>query len=130
MKQPVNILIIDPEPENRKGLSEILTSQGFEILEAVTGTDGLGKAATYLPDIIILEPELSDMDGVGLTEKIRKWSELPILMLSKRREEREIVRALDSGADDYLIKPFYPEELLARIRVALRRIEWRFSPWS
>jgi two-component system KDP operon response regulator KdpE len=127
MKQPINILIIDPEPENRKGLTAILTSQGFQTMEAVTGTDGLGKAATYLPDIIILEPELSDMDGVGLTEKIRKWSELPILMLSQRREEKEIVRALDSGADDYLTKPFRPEELLARIRVALRRMEWRFA---
>lgn len=130
MSYAPTILLIDPEKAIRKALSKILRTHGFRIAEAVNGKEGLDKAISCTPDLIILEPDLADMDGIGLTQEIRRRSDLPIpiLILSVRREEQEIVQALDSGADDYITKPFYPEELLARVRVALRRIGWHWSP--
>jgi DNA-binding response OmpR family regulator len=127
MSYSPTILVIDPEKGIRRALSKILRNQGFHIKEAVSGQEGLDKASTCQPDLIILNTELADMDGIDLTEEIRRRSGLPILIISACQDEQEIVRALDSGADDYIVKPFYPKELLARVRVALRRIGWRWS---
>ena len=117
-----NILVVDPDRAIQESLSALLAGQGFRVIQGGSAEDGLAKAAAWPPSLILLELELPDMDGVALCQQIRQWSTLPIIVLSTRRSEADIVQALDSGADDYLIKPFYPQELLARIRVALRRV--------
>jgi two-component system KDP operon response regulator KdpE len=121
MSYSPHILIVDPEKEIRKGLHRILTDQGFRVTEAITAEDGIAKAIARPPDLIILELELPDIDGCDFCREVRQWTQLPILVLSARREEMSIVEALDAGADDYMGKPFNAEEFLARVRVALRR---------
>jgi two-component system, OmpR family, KDP operon response regulator KdpE len=118
--QPV-ILVIEDEAPIRKFLRVSLGAQGYRMVESGTGTDGLLQAATAQPDLIILDLGLPDMDGVELTRKIREWSQVPIIIVSARGKEQDKVVALDAGADDYLTKPFGVSELLARLRVALRR---------
>lgn len=118
-KDPL-ILLIDDEPQILRALKTILSAGRFRVLSAVTGEQGIALAASQSPDIIILDLTLPDMDGIQVTEQIREWSAVPIIVLSVRDGERDKVAALDKGADDYLIKPFNIEELLARIRVALR----------
>lgn len=118
-KDPL-ILLIDDEPQILRALKTILSSGRFNVISAVTGEQGLALAASQAPDIIILDLTLPDMDGIQVTEQIREWSTTPIIVLSVRDGERDKVAALDKGADDYLTKPFNIEELLARIRVALR----------
>ncbi|MBA4385507.1 MAG: DNA-binding response regulator [Anaerolinea sp.] len=114
------ILLIDDEPQILRALKTILTSGHFKVLAAVNGEDGIALAASQSPDVIILDLTLPDMDGIQVCEQIRQWSQVPIIILSVRDDEREKVAALDKGADDYLTKPFNIEELMARIRVALR----------
>jgi len=114
------ILLIDDEPQILRALKTILTSGHFKVLSAVNGEDGLALAASQSPDVIILDLTLPDMDGIQVCEQIRQWSQVPIIVLSVRDGERDKVAALDKGADDYLTKPFNIEELMARIRVALR----------
>ena len=114
------ILLIDDEPQILRALKTILTSGHFKVLSAVNGEEGLALAASQSPDVIILDLTLPDMDGIEVCEQIRQWSQVPIIVLSVRDGERDKVAALDKGADDYLTKPFNIEELLARIRVALR----------
>ncbi len=118
-KNPL-ILLIDDEPQILRALKTILGSAHFRVISAVTGEDGIALAATQSPDVIILDLTLPDMDGIKVCEQIREWSKTPIIVLSVRDGERDKVLALDKGADDYLTKPFNIEELLARIRVALR----------
>ncbi len=118
-KDPL-ILIIDDEPQILRALKTILSAGRFKVISASTGEHGLALAASQSPDVIILDLTLPDMDGIQITEQIREWSAVPIIILSVRDSERDKVAALDKGADDYLIKPFNIEELLARIRVALR----------
>lgn len=118
-KDPL-ILLIDDEPQILRALKTILTSGHFKVLSAVNGEDGIALAASQSPDVIILDLTLPDMDGIQVCEQIRQWSQVPIIILSVRDDEREKVAALDKGADDYLTKPFNIEELMARIRVALR----------
>ncbi|HVU86731.1 MAG TPA: response regulator [Pirellulales bacterium] len=114
------ILIIEDEQEIRRFLRASLGAHGYRFIEAESGRQGLMLAASQQPDLIVLDLGLPDMDGIELIPRIREWSKLPIIVLSARGQEREKVAALDAGADDYLTKPFGMDELLARIRVALR----------
>ncbi len=117
--QPV-ILVIDDEPQILRALKTILGSKQFKVLTASRGEEGLALAAAQKPDLIILDLSLPDISGLDVCSHIREWSQVPIIILSVRDRESDKVRALDLGADDYLTKPFGIEELLARIRVALR----------
>jgi len=114
------ILIIDDEVQIRKLLEITLTSNGFKITEAVNGKSGLLTAANHPPDLIILDLGLPDDDGQNILKKLREWYFSPIIILSVRNSEEDIITALDNGANDYLVKPFRTGELLARIRTALR----------
>ncbi len=116
----ITILCIEDEPQIRRFLRASLATQGYRLLEAATGRQGLADAATRSPDVIILDLGLPDMDGLEVTRRIRDVSKTPIIVLSARGQDRDKVNALDAGADDYLTKPFSVAELLARIRVALR----------
>lgn len=118
-KDPL-ILIVDDEPQILRALKTILKARHFQVEMANTGEQGLALAAARQPDLVILDLSLPDMDGIHVCEQIREWSRVPIVVLSVRDNERDKVAALDKGADDYLTKPFGIEELLARIRVALR----------
>jgi two-component system, OmpR family, KDP operon response regulator KdpE len=120
---PDNILIIDDEVQIRRLLEITLTSSGYKISEASTGKEGLVKAATGHPVLIILDLGLPDADGFEILKKLREWFLKPILILSVRNSEEDIIRALDHGANDYLTKPFRTGELLARIRAAIRQSE-------
>jgi two-component system KDP operon response regulator KdpE len=115
------ILIVDDEVTIRRFLHTILASKDFCLHEAETGHAGLAAAATFRPDIMLLDLGLPDMDGIEVIRRIREWSALPIIVLSVRERENDKIAALDAGADDYLTKPFGVGELLARIRAALRR---------
>ncbi|WP_394994901.1 response regulator [Emticicia sp.] len=114
------ILIIDDETQIRKLLEITLSANNFKVHEASTGKEGLISAATRPPDMILLDLGLPDEDGQVILKKLREWYKAPIMILSVRDNEDDIVRALDSGANDYLTKPFRTGELLARIRTALR----------
>ena len=121
MVSPDNILIIDDELQIRRLLEITLSANGYKISEAATGKEGLSMAATSQPVLIILDLGLPDTDGVEVLKKLREWYLKPILILSVRNSEEDIVKALDNGANDYLTKPFRTGELLARIRVAIRQ---------
>jgi two-component system KDP operon response regulator KdpE len=121
MNLPETILIIDDEVQIRRLLEITLSSNGFNISEAATGKDGLIAAATQHPQLIILDLGLPDADGIEILKKLREWYQKPIIILSVRNSEDDIINALDNGANDYLAKPFRTGELLARIRVALRQ---------
>jgi two-component system KDP operon response regulator KdpE len=118
---PPRILIVDDEPAIRRFLRTVLDSEEFSVHEAENGHAALAAAAVLKPGVILLDLGLPDMDGVEVIRRLREWSQAPIIVLSVREREEEKVRALDAGADDYLTKPFGVAELLARIRVALRR---------
>ncbi|MEO8797890.1 MAG: response regulator [Polyangiaceae bacterium] len=114
------ILVIEDEPQMSKFMRLSLTAQGYRVIEAATGEEGLRQAVQHTPDLIVLDLGLPDLDGMEVTRRIREWSVAPILIVSARGREEDKVKALDEGADDYLTKPFATGELLARIRVALR----------
>jgi len=120
MNNAPHILVIDDEPQILRALRTILAENEFKVSIANRGEDGLNIAATTTPDVIILDLGLPDMDGVEVCKRLREWTQCPIIVLSARDSERDKVAALDNGADDYLTKPFGIEELLARVRVALR----------
>jgi two-component system KDP operon response regulator KdpE len=115
-----HILVIDDEPQILRALRTILTEKKFKVTTANRGEEGLALAAASMPDIVILDLGLPDMDGIEVCARLREWTQCPIIVLSVRDNERDKVAALDKGADDYLTKPFGIEELLARVRVALR----------
>ncbi len=115
-----HILVIDDEAQILRALRTILTAKQFNVSVASRGEEGLALAAAQPPDLVILDLSLPDMDGVEVCARLREWTQVPIIVLSVRESERDKVIALDKGADDYLTKPFGIEELLARIRVALR----------
>jgi two-component system KDP operon response regulator KdpE len=117
-----HILVIDDEPQILRALRTILSAHKYRVTVAQTGEQGLALAAAEHPDIIILDLGLPDMDGITVCAHLREWTEIPIIILSVRDQEQDKVKALDKGADDYLVKPFGIEELLARIRVALRHL--------
>jgi len=120
MNLPETILVIDDEVQIRRLLEITLSSNGFKISEAATGKDGLISAATQHPSLIILDLGLPDTDGIEILKKIREWYHKPIIVLSVKNSEDDIIKALDNGANDFITKPFRTMELLARIRVALR----------
>ena len=120
MADPV-VVVIEDEPQIRRFLRVALTGQGYRVFEASTGEDGLIEAASRQPDVVIVDLGLPDIDGLQVIARLREWSAVPVIVLSARGQEPDKVKALDAGADDYLSKPFGVEELLARIRVALRR---------
>jgi two-component system KDP operon response regulator KdpE len=115
------VLVVDDERAIRRYLHAALNAHGYIIYEAINGQEALSAAAAEHPDLMILDLGLPDMDGVEVTRQIREWSQIPIVILSVREQERDKVAALDAGADDYLTKPFSTGELMARVRVALRR---------
>jgi two-component system KDP operon response regulator KdpE len=115
-----HILVIDDEPQILRALRTILTARQFRVSTASRGREGLTLAAAQPPDLVILDLSLPDMDGNEVCAHLREWTQVPIIVLSVRDSERDKVAALDKGADDYLTKPFGIEELLARIRVALK----------
>lgn len=114
------ILLIDDEPQIRRLLRIALKSADYEVTEAETGTTGLAAVARQQPDLIVLDLGLPDMDGHHVLEEIRSWSKIPVIVLSVRSGDKEKVRALDAGAQDYVTKPFSVEEFLARVRANLR----------
>jgi len=115
------ILIVDDEAAIRRFLQISLAAQGYTILEATNGREAVDAVVNYRPELIILDIGLPDLDGVAVTKLLRQWTQLPIIILSVRDQDHDKIAALDAGADDYLTKPFSVDELLARIRVALRR---------
>jgi two-component system KDP operon response regulator KdpE len=117
---PIKILVVDDERPIRRFLNASLGNR-YSILEAENGIDAIKMAAMNHPEVIILDLGLPDMDGTDVTRRLREWTDVPIIIISVRDNEEDKVAALDAGADDYLTKPFGTSELLARIRVALRR---------
>lgn len=115
------VLVIDDEAQIRRFLDIGLRAEGYHVLLAATGQEGLGLAATQSPDLVILDIGLPDLEGHDVLREIRQWSQVPVLMLSVRDTETEKVRALDGGANDYVTKPFGIQELMARLRVLLRQ---------
>lgn len=115
------LLVIDDEAQIRKFLRISLTAQGYKVLEAANGTEGLAQAALARPDLVVLDLGLPDMDGKTVLAELREWSAVPVLVLSVRASEGEKVLALDGGANDYVTKPFSVQEFLARVRVLLRQ---------
>lgn len=116
----LQVLVIDDEVQIRRFLRISLAGGGYQTHEAETGEVGLLKAAQLRPDMIILDMGLPDMDGLDVLRRLREWTKTPIIILSVRDRDQDKVTALDAGADDYLTKPFSTDELMARIRVALR----------
>jgi two-component system KDP operon response regulator KdpE len=114
------VVLIEDEPQIRKFLRATLTGQGYRLYEATTGSDGIIEVGSRQPDVIIVDLGLPDMDGLDVIRRVREWTDVPIVVLSARGQERDKVAALDAGADDYVSKPFGAGELLARLRVALR----------
>lgn len=115
------ILIVDDEPQLRRVLCAMLASDGFRVIEAASAERALIEARSHKPDLVLLDLGLPDADGESVVQAIRRWSSMPIVVLSARVDEAQKIRALDAGADDYVTKPFSAGELLARIRSALRR---------
>ncbi len=116
-----NILVVDDEPQIRRVMRSTLTSHGYVILEAKTGEEAIELARKEKPDLILLDVNMPGMSGIEACRELRRGTGAPIIMLTVRNAERDKVLALDAGADDYVAKPFGIEELLARIRAALRR---------
>jgi two-component system, OmpR family, KDP operon response regulator KdpE len=116
-----NILVVDDEPQIRRVLRSTLSTQGYVITEARTGEEALESLRKERPDLVLLDMNMPGMGGIETCREIRRSSDAPIIMLTVRNAERDKVAALDAGADDYVVKPFGIEELLARIRAALRR---------
>ena len=121
MSQNIRILVIEDEKNIQNFITSVLNSQHYQVISSLTGRDGLSQATSASPDLILLDLGLPDMDGMEIIRKIREWSDTPILVISARVQEDDKVLALDSGADDYITKPFNPMELVARVKSQLRR---------
>jgi two-component system KDP operon response regulator KdpE len=115
------VLVVDDEPQIRRSLRTTLAANGYEVHEAGTGEDALAAAAAEVPDLLVLDLGLPDMDGTEVIRRLRGWSDVPVIVLSVRDRQDDKIAALDAGADDYVTKPFGLGELLARIRAAQRR---------
>jgi two-component system KDP operon response regulator KdpE len=122
MTEPrATVLVVEDEPDIRRFLRSSLGAEGYRVVESLSGSRGAIDAGTHKPDLAIVDLGLPDLDGVEVIRRIRGWSPMPIVVLSARVQERSKIEALDAGADDYVTKPFAVGELLARLRVALRR---------
>jgi len=117
----IKILVVDDEPKIRMFIRANLEARGYDVHMAQDGVEAVETASRILPDVIVLDVNMPNMDGIEACRRIREWADMPIIILSVRGDEKDKVNALDMGADDYITKPFGVEELLARIRVALRR---------
>ena len=117
------IVVIDDESQIRKILSITLEAQDYKVIEASKGKDGIIAVANYHPQLVILDLGLPDKDGFAVLSEIRTWTSVPVIILSVRESEDNIVKALDLGADDYITKPFNSKELIARIRANIRRVQ-------
>ncbi|RMB77741.1 response regulator [Rhodococcus sp. SBT000017] len=117
----VRVLVVDDEPQIVRALRINLNVRGFEVVSAASGGEALRVAANFHPDIVILDLGLPDIDGIDVIAGLRGWTDVPILVLSARTDSADTVEALDAGADDFVTKPFGMDELLARLRAALRR---------
>jgi len=126
--QKTKILIVDDEPQILRALRVGLLAHGYDVVSAADGEEALDKAATELPDAVILDINMPRLSGLDVCKALREWSAVPIIVLSVRDAERDKVAALDLGADDYLTKPFGTDELLARLRVALRHAQREAGP--
>jgi two-component system KDP operon response regulator KdpE len=115
-------LIIDDEPHIRRAVANALASEGFRVIDAATGSDGIDAAAAERPVLIVLDLGLPDMPGIDVCREIRKWSDAALLVLSARHSDHEKAALLDAGADDYVTKPFSTVELRARARALLRPV--------
>lgn len=120
MNQKVTVLIIEDEENIRSFIATTLQANQYRVFTCGTGREAEAMIPSHCPDVILLDLGLPDMDGMEIIESVRSWSEIPIIVISARTQEREKVQALDLGADDYITKPFGTSELLARIRTALR----------
>jgi two-component system KDP operon response regulator KdpE len=120
-----SVLIVDDEQAIRRFLRVALTTEGYSVIEAANGQTAVSIVASEKPDVVVLDLGLPDLDGVEVTRLLRKSSRVPIIILSVRGSEKDKIEALDSGADDYLTKPFSTGELLARLRASLRRVNQR-----
>ena len=125
---PGRVLVVDDEPQIRRSLRVTLRASGFDVEEAATGEAALDIAAARPPLLVILDLSLPDLNGIEVTQRLREWSRVPIVILSVRGDDQAKVRALDAGADDYLTKPFSVPEVLARMRVALRHAQLAGDP--
>jgi len=114
------VLVIDDELQIRRLLRVCLEANGYRVLEAANGQEGISEAAQRRPDVVLLDLGLPDMEGVTVLQRLREWSHVPVVVLSVRDREEDKIKALDNGADDYVTKPFGTGELLARLRLALR----------
>jgi two-component system KDP operon response regulator KdpE len=129
-EKDILVLIVEDEPQMQRFLRASLTSHGFQVREAASGAVAITEATTHSPNLVLLDLGLPDVDGIDLTRQLREWSRVPIIVISARGREEDKVEALDAGADDYLTKPFGVNELLARIRVAIRHAEQASSDKS
>ena len=116
------ILVIEDDKSISGFMKAILISNGYDVLTAITGSEAFSMISSHCPDLVVLDLGLPDIDGMAIIEVVRQWTQLPIIVVSARNSEKDKVEALDKGADDYITKPFSPDELLARIRVALRHL--------
>jgi two-component system KDP operon response regulator KdpE len=116
------VLVIDDEPEIQRAVRTRLGGAGFAVAGALTGAEGMAQVAQWHPDVVILDLALPDIDGVEVCRQLRAWTTVPIIVLSVRADDSDKVAALELGADDYLVKPFSSQELVARVRVALRHV--------
>lgn len=122
MSHTRRILVVDDEKQIRRFLRTGLSVHGYDVIEAESGAEALREASTKSPDLVVLDLQLGDMDGLDVLQRIREWSSLPVLILSVRNREIEKVKALEIGADDYITKPFGIAEFIARVNALLRRI--------
>jgi two-component system KDP operon response regulator KdpE len=129
-EKDILVLVVEDEPQMQRFLRASLTSHGFQVREAASGAVAITEATTHNPNLVLLDLGLPDVDGIDLTRQLREWSRVPIIVISARGREEDKVEALDAGADDYLTKPFGVNELLARIRVAIRHAEQASSEKS
>jgi len=121
------VLVVDDEVQIRRLLRIALEANGYRMIEAAGGQDGLTQAATRRPDVVLLDLGLPDLDGVTVIKRLREWSHVPVVVLSVRERDEDKIAALDQGADDYLTKPFELQELFARLRALIRRAAGRPS---
>jgi two-component system KDP operon response regulator KdpE len=123
VRGPTTVLVIDDEPQIRRLLRITLEGNGYRVVDAGTGKEGLLQAAQCRPEVVLLDLGLPDLDGVEVLKRLREWSQVPVVVLSVRDREADKIETLDAGADDYVTKPFAAGELLARLRAALRHVQ-------
>jgi two-component system, OmpR family, KDP operon response regulator KdpE len=124
LPQDLNILIVEDDEDTAEVVSTVLSSAGFKTVAVGKGQAAIDEINTAMPDLVLLDLNLPDIHGLDLLRSVRSYSLLPMIVLSGYGKDRDRVHALESGADDYMSKPFSPEELIARVRALLRRVEW------